>query len=273
MKKIMIVIPILIICVGVYIAIPRNYKNDSEFGKIYAIYNVSGDSITVEKEWKDSKPTEYKALWEKTVRILPKNYDQLIKKYVVFSDGREGINASTVTKSDDNSEYEFYLDFADAYDSDGNFESIRFALNVVHEYGHAVAQNNTQIDVNREDLGTFILPDGRLEESSYLYAFYKSYWVAQYDDALARRGIEDPQDNRDAQLKFFNENQDEFITDYATVTINEDFAESFAYFVLSSEIPDEKLVKYDKLRFFYQYDEMVQMREEMRRNIDEYIKK
>lgn len=270
-KAIAIIFLVGLIGILVVMILPKDYKGDSDYQKIYAIYDVKADQMNVDKIWKGADEVLNKTLWEKTLLILPEDYDVFIKKYIVFSDGREGINASTGTDANDNSEYEFYIDPKDAFDENDEFEPKRFILNIVHEYGHVIAQNNTQIDVKSKEPGTFIVTDGRLNEDSYLYAFYKRFWVDHYDAAKIRREISDPTEKRQVQLDFYEKHKDEFITDYATVSINEDFAESFCYFVLMKEIPEDQQLLFDKIRFFYEYDELVELRDEMRRNVDQFL--
>jgi hypothetical protein len=55
----------------------------------------------------------------------------------------------------------------------------------------------------------------------------------------------------------------DFITDYARNSSTEDIAETFVYFV-ENDKPTEEGKKYDKVRFLYDYPELVKLRTSLR---------
>lgn len=57
--------------------------------------------------------------------------------------------------------------------------------------------------------------------------------------------------------------QGDFITQYASNNATEDLAETFVYFV-THEKPTQKGTKYDKVRFLYQYPELLKIRSTLR---------
>ena len=58
---------------------------------------------------------------------------------------------------------------------------------------------------------------------------------------------------------FYNTYQDQFLTDYAPTSPAEDIAESWAFFVLSPK-PEMNSIANEKILFFYEYPELVQLR-------------
>lgn len=75
--------------------------------------------------------------------------------------------------------------------------------------------------------------------------------------------------NRDKHDKdsFYIKYVDEFITDYAATNPVEDFAETFAFFVVLDK-PEDNSIKSKKILFFYDYPEFLKIRDDIRRNID-----
>jgi hypothetical protein len=59
---------------------------------------------------------------------------------------------------------------------------------------------------------------------------------------------------------------DEFVSSYAVTSPEEDLAESFLYFVLSPESAGERVAE-EKMRFFQQFPDLVNLRQQMRTNL------
>jgi hypothetical protein len=63
-----------------------------------------------------------------------------------------------------------------------------------------------------------------------------------------------------ALYQFYQAHSAEFVDDYAATHPTEDIAESFTYFVFSPK-PAGASIKEQKIKFFYEYPELVQLRE------------
>ncbi|WP_419865888.1 putative zinc-binding metallopeptidase [Ureibacillus xyleni] len=82
------------------------------------------------------------------------------------------------------------------------------------------------------------LPDsGCFYKDAYLTSFYREFWEVPGSGDL----------------------HDFFVSEYARVSPEEDFAESFAHFVLT-QTPEGNTVKDEKILYFYQFEELVQLR-------------
>jgi hypothetical protein len=77
-------------------------------------------------------------------------------------------------------------------------------------------------------------------------------------DAL-QYGTEDLTLYYDTLYNFYKTHQDQFVDDYATTHPTEDIAESFAYFVFNPK-PTGNSVREQKVAFFYEYPELVELR-------------
>lgn len=71
----------------------------------------------------------------------------------------------------------------------------------------------------------------------------------------------------DFKKKFWGSKQtsNDFVTEYASNNATEDLAESFVHFVIN-EKPTAVGKKYDKIRFFYAYPELVKIRTQLRQS-------
>lgn len=93
---------------------------------------------------------------------------------------------------------------------------------------------------------------------------FNAYWVGESSDidtmAYVSRDIDDPTNNDpDVAYAFYETHEEDFVSDYAATNVTEDFAESFAAFVLEAE-PDSDSPLAQKLDFFWNVPEFVEIR-------------
>lgn len=217
-------------------------SNDKSLRAEYSV--ASGERISLTKG-KDNE--KYKSIWQEISDLSPDSLsDNYIDTFQIFENN-----------SDDT------LAFVDDEDMDGKW---RVAVNLsgynssterenkstfIHELAHIISLNSSQVNPNIEknDCNTFHVDEGCAKSSSYLNIFQSKFWAGQ---------------NKNAQggLEF---SKDKFVTEYASTNEVEDLAESFAFFVLSSEGLDDSLEKNQKINSFYNYSELVSMRKDMRK--------
>ena len=65
-----------------------------------------------------------------------------------------------------------------------------------------------------------------------------------------------------ALYDFYQTHRDQFVGDYAVTHPAEDIAESFTYFVFSPK-PSGNSIRERKIRFFYEYPELIRLRGEI----------
>lgn len=118
---------------------------------------------------------------------------------------------------------------------------------MVHEYGHALTRNADQIDTARlTDFPNYNDP-ALYKDGSYLQAYHAAF----YADGKARSYTDYPCDAVDS---------------YAGLSgISEDIAETFMVFVTSAK-PEGDTIADQKVRFFYDYPELVALRAYIRGN-------
>jgi len=128
---------------------------------------------------------------------------------------------------------------------------------LIHEYAHVFSFDGDDFDRKATSCETIDLAEGCATPDSYLYAFYDEFWTG-YTDAVDVENLDG-----DAAWKFYLANEEDFVSDYAATNLGEDFAESFMTFVIEDSF-DGPTVAAQKLRFFTQYPELVELRDHIR---------
>ncbi|MDB4291252.1 hypothetical protein N9922_03465 [Cyclobacteriaceae bacterium] len=204
---------------------------------------------------------------------LPKD---LIDKYVVslrlFTDGKDGDLGGLNQMNESVDSWQFDLDTADVniYSKD-SIEILDYTHTLIHEYGHLLTLNPSQIeltdDMIQDDNKGYLTSEGYALKDSYLGIFFKQFWD---DELLLEWDNIDNKKNENKRVKllyeFYLSHRDNFVTDYAAESPEEDIAEAWTFFVLSDK-PDTNTVKNQKVIFFYQFPELVEYRQKMRLNI------
>lgn len=168
--------------------------------------------------------------------------------WLIPEKNREDINRFEVFKSGDTLAYISLHDRYGKYWTLGmNNKNIELAsetlVTYLHEYAHFLSLNQTQIDywADEERCKSLYLADsGCFYKDAYLTNFYKQFW----------------------ESGGYGELDDFYVSTYAMSSPEEDFAESFAHFILT-QLPNGDTLKEQKLLFFYQYDELIKLRTEI----------
>lgn len=114
--------------------------------------------------------------------------------------------------------------------------------NSLHELAHLISLTPDEVEYGVYETycwTNYTEEGGCFYEDSYLYLFYERFWVPYYE-----------------------ETGEYFLSEYATTHEQEDFAESFMYFVLYPQ-PAGTTVAEQKLQFFYEFEELVMLRAEL----------
>ncbi len=223
-------------------------------GEIVLVQGMDNDGIVYEED---------KLIWEKIKLIVPEKYMAMITKFEVVTDGLDGILAS-VNLNEDNKTWTISVDLDDTLDENYEFtgESI---VTLIHEMSHIIALNYTQMVEEVDDKTLYTVMEGTLKKDSYLSLFYDKFWkhhMAEYSVNSEEENIDNEND-----YHFYSEYKEEFINEYAATNPVEDFAESFAYFVVRPK-PTDSSIKSQKLLFFYEFPEFIKIRDSIRKTID-----
>ncbi|MBK8783640.1 MAG: hypothetical protein IPO22_17940 [Anaerolineales bacterium] len=244
-------------------------------------YSVEGDEIiepflepvpnNLADEQKDiALQTE---AWDVFTTIVPAQDRQMLVQYNVFTDGNSNTLAAVDQNLEDPSKWILEIDIADLADRD----ALLFTL--IHEYAHLLTLNATQVIPDQEIVDdpmnvamleekaaacpNYFAGTGCSYPNSYIHTFYNRFWVDINDEWKKIDALQYGEDDMlyfDGLYSFYKTHQDQFVDDYATTHPAEDIAESFTYFVFAPK-PTGDSIKEQKIAFFYEYPELVQLRE------------
>lgn len=215
-------------------------------------------------------------IWQYFAAIIPLENRTFLKEYIVFTDGKENYLASVAQSDSSAAEWVLSVDLMDA----ANPQDLTFTL--VHEYGHLLTLNPDQVPPSQEVFdnpeseaiyereanacATYFPGEGCASPDSYLNQFIERFWGGVYAEWLDVDQIMDEDEYYEALNQFYTDHADEFVSDYAPTSPAEDIAETFSFFILEPKPGGETLAE-QKILFFYEFPELVELRSQMGRRL------
>lgn len=196
-------------------------------------------------------------------------------------------NESAVTLRDVNNplKMELSIDPVDAAPDGITIDEQFFKSLMIHENAHMISLSASQSDndmINPEtDAEMITLMDkkqaacnpnyytdisGCMNDNSYLNLFFQDFWLEVYPDYKWDFEFDTDESFYNYEDKFIEKYEDQFITTYGMSYVEEDFAESFTAFVLLEKPIGNSMVD-QKILFFYDFAEIVEMRDFIRSNL------
>lgn len=245
-------------------------------------YSVNEDDITqpalddsVPMAWRDEQVDValQAEAWEIFTTLIPAEDRWMVAEYITFTDGESNTLAAVDQTPEDLTQWIVEVDVEDLEDK----YALLFTL--IHEYSHLLTLNDKQASIDEEIYQdptnlelikskaaaclNYFTGAGCSYPDSYINAFYNRFWVDINDewqtiDAMQYEDDLTPYYN--ALFNFYTTHQDQFVDDYATTHPAEDIAESFTYFVFSPK-PTGNSIMEQKILFFYEYPELIELRE------------
>jgi hypothetical protein len=109
--------------------------------------------------------------------------------------------------------------------------------------------------------------DGCAKTNSYINQFYQRFWtdiISEWDEI---QYIESDDKYYEQMTLFYEVYEDRFVSEYASTNVDEDIAESWTAFVLLEKPRDTTFISNQKILFFYEYPELIEMRNHIRNNL------
>ncbi|MFK7984220.1 MAG: hypothetical protein AB8G86_29875 [Saprospiraceae bacterium] len=210
--------------------------------------------------------------WKEINDILPKKWmNKYVKTLELLTDGKDETLAGVKPIDETNKGWAFALDFTDLPEGDFKADA-DFLQTLIHEFGHILTLNNSQVAPSdlkfQADETRYLTNEGLAKMDSYINQFVQQFWykndlLSVWDKIQRTRNSNK---KLDQLYDFYLANKTKFHTDYAAESPEEDIAESWYFFVIKDK-PTGHLVKDKKILFFYQFDELVAMRKEIRASI------
>lgn len=249
-------------------------------------YTVNGDQLSdpyfedVSNDLQDEQDdsASHGFVWEYFTTLIPADERAFIAEYSITTDGVDNTLAAVVQTYNDPEKWALEVDILDISDT----YNLTFTL--VHEFGHLLTLNAEQVppsirvfnnpddqdilDRERAACPEYFPGEGCSTSDSYVNAFYDHFWVNIYDEWDETNYAEDDDTYYEMLDDFYYKYEDQFVSSYAATTLEEDIAESWSFFVLAPK-PQPSSIANKKVLFFYEYPELVQLREEILNNLCE----
>lgn len=217
----------------------------------------------IESEPTSSELETYDKIWREIKDKVGTNLLASLDSFIVYSDGKDETLAYVNYIDDKASRWYMAIDIEDSINMEDNSLKEDFYFTIVHELAHIITLNDTQAIYNSEpSFGKYFEEDISFNEDSYLNEFYNRFWTYSIDESRIIQNL----DNEDIRYKFFLRHENSFVTDYAATSPSEDIAESFAYFVIN-EKPMGNEIWEQKIRFFYEFEELVEIKNNIRKRL------
>ncbi len=238
--------------------------NDRE--AVLGIYQVKNNElIAKDPQWllpmaKSSRQEELVLqIWDRVNALIPEELLSRVVEFAAVTDGKDNTMAY-VYPVEELRAWRLTIDYLDFLDAEGQLSFDLTDETLLHEFGHILSLNETQMDA--EATNTLELDEGKLTLDSYLNRFYQRFW-REYEPELESKSSEGL--TTEEQFDFYLAHETEFLNDYAATSPTEDFAETFAQFVLREQPTSTPSVVEEKLIFFYQFPELTKMRNQIRK--------
>jgi len=221
---------------------------DDDWGRI-AIYPVIGDGMLF------PVPTGLEAdVWAAFMRIVTPGFAaQNMSAMLVADNSRIDASAAVTRASVNPQHWTLTINLA------ADFERSEYLRTLVHEYAHLITLDASEVDPYALECKTLQLQEGCLRPGSLLHRLHERFW-AGYGDLAPHP---DATESSEAWLRFVR-NTDQFVTVYAATNLVEDFAETFAEFVIR-ERPNARSGPWaEKIRFLWEQPELVAIRAHIR---------
>lgn len=197
-------------------------------------------------------------IWKALTKIYPKKYREELKIFRIFTDGiggetaRVGLLVMPIQKI---SAWGIAVDPADIDD---------LPYTLLHELAHVIV--DSQEEHKREALflncQRHFTAENTTIRNSYFPLFAEKFWENPNNLPFDKENFIK---NVDISLLEQKEKIPFFVTEYAGTNAIEDFAETFAHFVLLPKpLDDETSIVSQKLNFFWQFPDMIRLRDSLR---------
>ena len=267
-------------------------EGPTEDGYEIAIYDVIGNDIYLNNL--PSLPSDlvhlqqhtnkHQEIWNAFVTLIPES-SRNVNAFYLTTDGLDGISGGVERDVNDTSKWSIFFDIMDAYPT-GIFDEREIMYTAIHEFGHILTSGPDQIEVDVELLNSYdaenfdelfeikseqcstrvMVTDGCARENSYINIFYHKFWTDIASEWDEIQYIEDDDEFMEQSDLFYQKYQDQFVSVYSSTNIDEDIAESWSAFVLMDK-PAEKSLSDQKILFFYEFPELVDIRDHIRQHL------
>ncbi|WFD11190.1 hypothetical protein [Tepidibacter hydrothermalis] len=240
------------------------YDSESDKNKITSYKVTNGEvNFKFNKEVSKEDMNKYKLMWDKSKKIIPKSYINRITEFEIMTDGKDEMLAYVHSPDNKNKKWTLAIDLEDAFNKKGKLIGKDLDETIVHEFAHILTLNDNQVIPKEIKSVNYITDEGTTKKDSYLNLFYKKFWADIFEEF---KTYSEDEENEEALIEFYDKYKSRFVSEYAATNPEEDIAESFKEFVVSEKPKGNSIAK-KKILFFYDFPELVKIREEIRKSL------
>ena len=205
---------------------------------------------------------EYQKYFARVFDLFPSEYDEKVVRLLIYDGEDTAFDAYVETIPPAHSHWLYAAREAIVNDAD----SVQSAELIVHELGHIISYEEIlglpkPAITNCE---SYFSVHGCPAENSYLRQFVDSFWTAS-DLKRAERFAKAGDDFESAYV-YYDSHKNNFVTNYAASSPEEDFADSFMFYVMGEPVKGGSTAR-QKVDFFKRYPHFVSVREEILSNL------
>lgn len=222
------------------------------------IGNPIEENVPAYLETYQNEHERHKAIWLYFATLFPENTWRDLTSFAIMTDGEDNALAAIERSWDNPEKWQLSVDIVDAADTNELISTL------IHEFGHLLTLNVGQVDPYEveQECPTYYAGDGCSLPAAYLTDFFNQFWLEIYNEWIDIQAIENDDDYYDALDAFYCQYREQFVTDYAVASPEEDIAESWTLFILAP-VPVGVTIAEQKILFFYKYPGLVRLREEI----------
>ncbi len=230
-----------------------NYEQIKAFYQIDDQFNLVSQPIIDDSHTVKSgtiKAGVEKQIWQTVKQVIPPQYLKYFDSLLITTDGLGYNIASTVNVIDADGKVRWLIQVDDADIKDD------LVISLLHILGNYLTLNDQQ--VKRENgfrVDRYCEPNLITNQDALLTDYYLRFWKDYVNVDLFQ-----------TSYQFYLRNQSDFVSSYAYSGASIDIAESFSYFVLR-EKPQGNSIAEQKIRFFYDYPQLVELRQTIRQSL------
>jgi len=259
------------------------FQDNQDF-QFMVTYTLRDDKLSTRKDIfipKDfdeelSARSTHEWVWDYFAAVIPSQERNFLTEFSVMSDGRRHLLAAVSRTFEEPNNWGLRVDIQDAR----NHYLLTFTL--MHEFGHLLTLNSEQVALSKalyanpdneiiheravETCPQYFSHDGCSTQESYISEFFNRYWAGFHAEWQEIDKTKGKPSYEGALHDFYKIYDDQFLTDYAATSPEEDIAESWVFFVLAPK-PEPTSIAKEKILFFYEYPELVQLRQQILNNL------
>ena len=230
------------------------------------------EKVPKKLEKDQSDRATHEEVWKLFKRLIPAEERAIVSGFGIFTDGKYNYLAAVNQAEKNPYKWELNVDFADST------QKTVLTFTLLHEFGHLLTLNRDQVEVSvpiyhhpyDEDIyqqevdacPQYFPGEGCSNSDSYLNQFFERFWTDLYAEWQIIDEEVDDDTRYDLIDDFYNTYQDQFLTDYAPTSPSEDIAESWTFFILAPK-PELTSIANEKILFFYEYPELIELRSQI----------